>query len=202
MKNVINNKKPSWPLWKKLALLGLFLIIVIPLSVGLGVGLTRNRDGDSDSDSDDSDDDSSDTGDTGNRTSIWQPEVGAAWQIVLLKPIEVDGQGNVSPDVDIYDIDLYDNPVETFTALRKAGRKSICYFSAGSWEDWRDDKDEFDEADLGSEMDGWPDERWLNVSSANVRRIMKKRIEVAASKGCDAIDPDNVDGFVSEHLSS
>jgi hypothetical protein len=26
---------------------------------------------------------------------------------------------------------------------------------------------------------------------------MKKRIEDAAKKGCDAIDPDNVDGFVS-----
>lgn len=26
---------------------------------------------------------------------------------------------------------------------------------------------------------------------------MKKRVEMAAKKGCDAIDPDNVDGFIT-----
>lgn len=195
----VDNTKKPWPLWKKLAIVGIILIIVIPLAVGLGVGLSKNKGGDDGSSGDDQDDDKDTPGGDSNRTSIWQPEVGAAWQIILIKPIEISDDGKVTPDVDIYDIDLYDNDESTFSALQKAGKKVICYFSAGSWEDWRDDKDDFDDADLGDELDGWPDERWLNVSSPAVRTIIKKRIEYAAKKGCDAIDPDNVDGFVSRH---
>ncbi|KAJ4329315.1 hypothetical protein N0V84_000210 [Fusarium piperis] len=196
----VNIKKP-WPLWKKLAIVGIVLIIVIPLAVGLGVGLSRNKGGDDDSSGDDDSGSGNDTpgGGDSNRTSIWQPEVGAAWQIILLKPIEISNDGKVTPDVDIYDIDLYDNDKSTFSALHRAGKKVICYFSAGSWEDWRDDKDDFDKADLGDELDGWPDERWLNVSSPAVRTIIRKRIEYAADKGCDAIDPDNVDGFQNKN---
>ena len=46
-------------------------------------------------------------------------------------------------------------------------------------------------------LDGWPGERWLKLSSDNVRSIMKKRVEMSAQKGCDGIDVDNVDGYVS-----
>ncbi|RGP77982.1 hypothetical protein FLONG3_3939 [Fusarium longipes] len=194
----------KWPLWKKLVVVGVVLIIVIPLSVGLGVGLTRggsnDDDGDDDNNNGDNDDSNGDTpGDDANRTSIWQPEVGASWQIILLKPLEISDPDNITPDVDIFDLDLYDNEASTFTTLKKAGKKVICYFSAGSYEDWRDDKDDFHKADLGSPLDGWPGERWLKLSSKNVRSIMKKRIKMAAEKGCDAIDPDNVDGFQNEN---
>ncbi|KAH7239536.1 glycoside hydrolase superfamily [Fusarium tricinctum] len=188
----------NWPLWKKLVVAGIILIIVIPLSVGLGVGLSRSKGGSHDDTDDDgnNDDSSGDTpGNAPNHTSLWQPEVGASWQIILLKPIEVHTDTKIEPDVEIFDLDLYDNDASTFTALKKLGKKVICYFSAGSYENWRDDKEYFHEADLGKPLDGWPGERWLNVSSPNVRSIMKKRIEMAAKKGCDAIDPDNVDGF-------
>lgn len=194
--NTITKKFAAWPFWKKLAVIGVVLIIVIPLSVGLGVGLSRG--GSDDDDGGSSGDSNEDTpGNTPNRTSLWQPEVGASWQIILLKPLDISDGDKLTPDVDIFDLDLYDNDASTFATLKKLGKKVICYFSAGSWEDWRDDKDDFDEADLGKELDGWPDERWLNLSSPNVHSIMKKRIEMAAKKGCDAIDPDNVDGFVS-----
>ncbi|KAJ4109693.1 hypothetical protein NW768_012129 [Fusarium equiseti] len=196
--NNITKKFAAWPLWKKLAVVGIILIIVIPLSVGLGVGLSRG--GSNDDDGGSSDDSNGNTPeDTPNRTSLWQPEVGATWQIILLKPLEISDEDKITPDVDIFDLDLYDNDASTFAALKKLGKKVICYFSAGSWEDWRDDKDDFDKADLGKELDGWPGERWLNVSSPNVHSIMKKRIEMAAKKGCDAIDPDNVDGFQNEN---
>ncbi|KIL83676.1 hypothetical protein FAVG1_13101 [Fusarium avenaceum] len=196
--SAMGKKLGSWPLWKKLVLAGIILIIVIPLSVGLGVGLSRSKGGSNDDNDDDGNDDDSggDTpGNTPNRTSLWQPEVGASWQIILLKPIEVHADTKIEPDVEIFDLDLYDNDASTFAALKKLGKKVICYFSAGSYENWRDDKEYFHEADLGKPLDGWPGERWLNVSSPNVRSIMKKRIEMAAKKGCDAIDPDNVDGF-------
>jgi hypothetical protein len=44
-------------------------------------------------------------------------------------------------------------------------------------------------------MDGWPDERWLDIRSTAVRNIMRARIELAKAKGCHAVEPDNVDGF-------
>jgi glycosyl hydrolase family 114 len=126
----------------------------------------------------------------------WTPKVRQSWQIVLISPLEISGN-KISPDVDVYDVDLFDNDAATFTALREKGKKSICYFSAGSYEPGRPDSKDFQEGDMGKGLDGWPGEKWLNVSSPSVRSIMSKRIELAAKKGCHAIDPDNVDGFVS-----
>lgn len=180
--------RPPWALWKKFMVVGIFLVIAIPLGVILGVSLTGkfNNKGSNSSD---------------GKNSLWQPSVADSWQIVLLKPIKIGDDAVVTPDVGIYDIDVYDNDAVTIQALQASGKKVICYFSAGSWENWRDDRDDFEKADLGKVMDGWPDERWVDVRSDNVRSIMKKRIEFAAGKGCDAIDPDNVDGFVSLPLS-
>jgi hypothetical protein len=45
-------------------------------------------------------------------------------------------------------------------------------------------------------MDDW-DEYWLDLHSetckANVKTVQAKRIKEAAAKGCDGMDPDNVD---------
>lgn len=194
--------KSSWSFRKKLILIVAAAIVVIGLAVGLGVGLTRGGGGDG---GDGGDDDHYSGGDGDgdlpeegpNRTSTWRPSVDASWQIVLRYPIDLSSADDITPDVDIYDIDLFDNSIDTFSILHDAGKKIICYFSAGSWEDWRADKDDWNEADLGKELDGWPDERWVNLSSPGVHDIMKTRIKYAWRKGCDAIDPDNVDGFVS-----
>jgi hypothetical protein len=99
----------------------------------------------------------------------------------------------------VIDIDLFDNDAATIQALAK-NKKVICYFSAGSREDWRPDAINFTSADYGKKMgDPWKGENWANVTSDNVRKIMKARIELAKSKGCHAVDPDNVDGFVRIH---
>lgn len=122
--------------------------------------------------------------------TLWQPPVKASWQIILNHVLDVSALStSVAPDVDVFDIDLFDNPKETFDALKRLGKKSICYFSAGSYEPNRPDSGDFTSSDKGSGLDGWPGEYWLNLKSANVRSIMTKRIELAASKGCDAIDP-------------
>ncbi|KFA60742.1 hypothetical protein S40285_04715 [Stachybotrys chlorohalonatus IBT 40285] len=134
------------------------------------------------------------------QSPIWQPVVGASWQIVLYGAIAtLEDAGDINPDVDIYDLDMFDNEMQTFEVLQAAGKRVICYFSAGSWEEWRDDAGDFDEQDLGSELDGWPGERWVNISSPGIREIMSSRIALAASRGCDAVDPDNVDGFGNEN---
>jgi hypothetical protein len=46
--------------------------------------------------------------------------------------------------------------------------------SVGSYEDWRSDAKEFKESDLGDPMEEWEGERWADVRSANVRRIVQK----------------------------
>ena len=116
---------------------------------------------------------------------------------MLQKPVDVSSA--ITPQVDVYDIDLFTNPQSTIQALQKAGMKVICYFSAGSYEPDRPDSGDFLAADKGKELDGWPGEYWLNLNSTNVRQIMVKRIQLAAQKGCDAVDPDNVDGYSNDN---
>ena len=41
-------------------------------------------------------------------------------------------------NADIYDIDLLDAPSQTIADLQADGKKVICYFSAGTYEDWCD----------------------------------------------------------------
>jgi hypothetical protein len=45
-------------------------------------------------------------------------------------------------------------------------------------------------------MVGYHDEHWLDVRSDLVVNLMKKRLDAAAAVGCDAIDGDNIDGYV------
>ena len=41
---------------------------------------------------------------------------------------QLQGKINTAKNVVMYDIDLFDTPVATITALKKAGKKVICYF--------------------------------------------------------------------------
>ena len=40
----------------------------------------------------------------------------------------------------------------------------ICYFSAGSHENWRTDVGSVPSGDLGLQLEGWPGERWWNIT--------------------------------------
>lgn len=134
---------------------------------------------------------------TANGTVVWQPPVGSTYQIVLSSAIKISNSAtSTSPNVDVFEIDMFGNTQNTITKLHNLGKKVICYFSGGSYEPYRPDANQFQQSDLGESMDGWPDERWVDIRSANVRSIMAARIQMAASKGCDAIDPDNMDGYV------
>lgn len=96
----------------------------------------------------------------------------------------------------VYDIDLFDNSPETIRALKRKGSYVICYFSAGTWEEWRPDAGEFPSEAIGNSLEDWEGERWLDVRNPAVREIMKKRLDLAVEKGCDAVDPDNTDFYL------
>jgi hypothetical protein len=89
------------------------------------------------------------------RQSIWQPTVNISWQIVLNAPLKLDSNAkSVTPDVDVFDIDLYSNLEETIRTLHTLGKRVICYFSAGSYEPYRPDSNQFEEESLGNALIG------------------------------------------------
>lgn len=122
----------------------------------------------------------------------WRPRTGLTWQI------QYAGRVDDSLAVDAYDLDV-DVRKALVKQLHRDGRRAICYLSVGSWEDWRGDRGRFPESVLGKPLDGWPDERWLDVRARRVLRpIMKDRIATCARKGFDAVDPDNVEGYSND----
>jgi len=130
---------------------------------------------------------------TSKEDKWFMPKPSATWQIQL--------QGSVNTNYDnaeMYDIDLYDSSEALIKQLQARGKNVICYFSAGSYEDWRSDADQFNASDLGNALDGWEGERWLDIRSDNVREIMKRRLDLAELKGCGGVDPDNMDGYLNE----
>jgi hypothetical protein len=193
--------RQPWSLRRKLLIFIPLIIVILALALGLGLGLTLG--GGDDDDNDNSAPPTSTLSPLPSPTAKlpWVPIVNDTWQIVLSHPpIINDGDKSTTPDVSIFDIDLFDTPAPTITRLHRLGKKVICYFSAGSYEDWRPDASQFKPEDLGKNLDGWPGEKWLNLESENVRAIMKSRIEMASSKGCDGVDPDNIDGYVSAKI--
>jgi endo-alpha-1,4-polygalactosaminidase (GH114 family) len=135
-------------------------------------------------------------GSGGSSGDWYQPGIDTTWQWQL-QPSQGSNSVNTSYDVGLYDIDLFDNEQSVIAGLQAEGKRVICYFSAGSYEDYRDDADRFDESDLGTTLSGFADERWVDVRSENVRSIMGDRLSLAASKGCDGVEPDNVDGYTN-----
>ena len=109
--------------------------------------------------------------------------------------VQLQGTPNISYDVELYVLDLFDTDSAVIDALHADGRKMICYFSAGTFENWRDDAGRFAAADKGRRLGNWPGERWLDIRSQNVRAIMADRLDLAVQRGCDGVDPDNVDGY-------
>jgi len=128
----------------------------------------------------------------GVAASRWQPSVTDTWQWQLR------GKINTTYNVDVYDIDLFDTDAAVIAQLKRDGRKVVCYFSAGSSENWRTDFSQFKAWEMGRAMRGWAGENWLDVRSDNVRSIMKQRLDRAVAKGCDGVEPDNVDGYAND----
>jgi len=123
----------------------------------------------------------------------WTPAPGTTWQWQL------SGTVDQSFDVQVYDIDGFTNSADVVASLHAKDRKVICYVDVGSAENFRSDYRKFPAAVLGKGLDGWPDERWLDVRRWDVLEpIMSERIDLCRDKGFDAVEPDNVDGFAND----
>jgi hypothetical protein len=125
-------------------------------------------------------------------TNIWQPAPGTSWQWQL------SGGIDTSFDVQMYDIDLFEVSQSEIDQLHADGRIVICYFSAGSWEDWRPDAGDLPPDVIGDPLDNWPGENWLDIRQSEILGpIMAARLDLAAEKDCDGVEPDNVDGYTN-----
>ncbi len=124
---------------------------------------------------------------------VWRPAQDTTWQWQLSGPIDQ------SVRAAMYDIDLFDNPASLVASLHAKGRRVVCYFSAGSYEGGRPDASSFPGAVLGKTLDGWPNERWLDVRRLDILGpIMEKRLDQCRAKGFDGVEPDNVDGYSND----
>ncbi len=126
------------------------------------------------------------------KQAVWQPKPGTSWQWQL------SGTLDTSLDVRMYDVDLVETPAAALADLHAAGRKVICYMSAGSWEKYRPDAGRYPETILGNTLDGWPDEKWVDFRQIDILGpILEARMDLAVAKGCDGIEPDNIDGYTN-----
>ncbi|MCA2418850.1 MULTISPECIES: endo alpha-1,4 polygalactosaminidase [Vibrio] len=139
------------------------------------------------------------TDNTGTSSDRWIPAPGTTWSWQLENYSNV----TIDPEVEVYGVDLFDGIDEgVISNLKNQGKKIICYFSAGTREDWRPDAGDFstDSVIANGEMQDWAGEVWLDISNQtalnnSIKPIMTARLELAAQNGCDGVEPDNVDAF-------
>jgi hypothetical protein len=129
------------------------------------------------------------SGEAQTTRTAWQPQApGGSFSIQL--------QGNLprTAPADVFIVDLFDTSAVTISRYQSQGARVICYFSAGSWENWRSDRGNFPKEARGRPLGDWPGEFWLDVSNLNaLMPVMNARMDLARRKGCDAVDPDNMD---------
>lgn len=128
----------------------------------------------------------------GDDDAIWQPTLTDRWHI------QYSGELEVPEGVDVVNIDMEETPEAVIAGLQDDGIKVVCYLSAGSWEPYREDAADFPDELLGEAYIGFEDERWLDIRASALRPLLTARIERAEDKGCDAVDPDNVNGYQNE----
>ncbi|TDP01884.1 endo alpha-1,4 polygalactosaminidase [Marinomonas balearica] len=128
----------------------------------------------------------------GMALSHFLPNINDTWQWQL------QGTLNTTYKATIYDVDLFDTSWNSIRELHAKRHKVICYFSAGTYEDWREDKALFEPEYIGNSLDNWKGERWVDIRTRHIKMRMIARLNLAQKKGCDGVEPDNVDGYLQD----
>jgi hypothetical protein len=124
----------------------------------------------------------------------WRPQAGTSFSIILSV-----APAKVVTSAQVVDLDLFETKTSVVAELKRQGKRVICYFSAGSWENWRADKNRFPKSVIGKPLDGWPGERYLDIRKIGaLAPVMRARLDLCKQKGFDGADPDNVDAFETD----
>jgi len=129
---------------------------------------------------------------TGPVPTRWQPAPGLTWQWQL------DGPLDLSVRAEVFDVDGVGTSAAQVAELHRRGRKVICYLDIGAVESYRPDAARFPQRVQGRVVDGWPQERYLDIRAAVVRALMAGRIDLCRRKGFDGVEGDVVDAYANE----
>ena len=124
----------------------------------------------------------------------WRPAPDAGFQLQFTG--ETIDLGVVAA---VYDLDLFETDRAVIDALHARGRRVLCYASVGTREDWRPDAKLFPAGVVGRSYPEWPGETWLDIRRLDeLGPILLARLDLARDKGCDGIEPDNLDGYETD----
>jgi hypothetical protein len=137
------------------------------------------------------------------QTSTLPPPPNSWWKPTASSPISWNWViGNQAPTpykaVSVYDIDGFDNTAATVQSMHSLGMKVICYIDVGTYEPNRPDLNLIPASDIGNGVAGWPGEKWLNIGDiSGLTPMVQSRMNMCKTKGFDAIEPDNIDGYTN-----
>jgi hypothetical protein len=127
------------------------------------------------------------------RSKRWVPSPRSSFQYQL------SGAIDVSVPAKVFDIDAFDASKQTVARLHARGKRVVCYVDAGSWESYRPDADRYPAEILGGVVDGWPDERWVDIRRLDILKpIIRDRVDLCAAKGFDAVEFDWTDSYLAD----
>jgi hypothetical protein len=123
--------------------------------------------------------------------ALWTPvPTTEPWQLQL------QGKVDTSVKASVFDVDGQETSASKVSEIHAGGAKAVCYFSAGTYENWRPDRKQFPKRVIGRKLPEWEGEYWLDARKLDVLvPIMRGRMEACAAKGFDGIDIDNVDAY-------
>lgn len=135
------------------------------------------------------------TSTTAPAAGLWKPSSASSltWDWVI------GTTPSTSENVQVMDMDGFDNSAAAVTAFHAHGTKVICYLDLGTYEPGRPDLGLIPAKDVGASLDPpFGTEKWLDVRDiAGLTPLINERVGVCASKGFDAVEPDDVDGYTN-----
>lgn len=112
---------------------------------------------------------------------------------------QLSGRIDLAVEADVFDLDAFETSRSTVRQIHASGRRAICYIDAGTWESYRPDKGRYPRRVLGKRVDGWPDERWVDIRQLDVLKpILRDRVDRCAAKGFDGVEYDWADGYLHD----
>lgn len=123
------------------------------------------------------------------------PKKGQDWNWIISETVTNSRIKKIN--VPVIDIDLFDTSKKTIDSLHKKNITVVCYFSAGTYENWRSDSKDMKKIKglLRTKVSGWEDEKWLDFRIEGIKNIMTNRLKMAKEKECDSVEFDNVDAY-------
>lgn len=136
----------------------------------------------------------------GSAEQAWEPLVpGTSWQWQIDgEPIDTTVLDAVDNPRKMFDVDMESTDAATIARLHDKGIVVVCYLETGGWESYRADAGAYPASVLGNAVDGYPEERWVDIRQIDVLApIIAARLDDAAAKGCDGIEPDLDDSYTA-----